>query len=122
MSEARIQYPREDSPIWEEMFYAVVDEAARHRGGMHWEPLEYLAGAEYPGPMASVREGATFKSLAYVGHRLGMNADERQRWYKIASRLPLSQAHVGIIIARLNERDTMLEELDALLTADAGLV
>jgi len=116
----RIDYPRRDSPVWEQTFYAVADEAIRHQGGPQFEPLQYLEGAQYPGDIASVREGATYKSLAYVAHRLGMNEDERQRWYRIAARVPLSQARVGIIIARLNERDDLFSDLDKLFMAESA--
>ena len=108
--EQRIDYP--GLHFQESLFDAVVREASQHRGGKQWEPLEYLAGAKYPGDCAAVRQGATYKSLAYVAHRLGMNSDERQRWYRIAQRFGFSQAHVGIIIARLNERDAIFSDLD----------
>lgn len=113
----KVQYPRDDSPLWENEFYAIADEGCRHRGGKQYEPLEYLAEAAYPGDNAAVREGASYKSLAYIAHRMGMSEYERKRWYTIAERLPLSQAHAAIIIARLNERDKLYADLDALTTA-----
>lgn len=111
----RTQYPNPFSTVWEDMFYQVATEASKHRGGKPFEPLEYLAGATYPGHTASVREGPTYKSLAYLAHRFSMNEDERKRWYNIASRLYLSQAHVSAIIARLDERDKMFEGLESML-------
>jgi hypothetical protein len=114
----RIAYPRDET--WEAVFYRTIELALdtlprvipdmRHV----WEPVELLEGATYPGDCAAVREGATYKSLAYVAHRLGLDDDERKSWYAIAERVGLSQAHVGCIIARLNERDELFADLDRL--------
>lgn len=116
----RINYPREE--VWEAVFYQTIELALDRPHLMliperrHiLEPLEYLEGAEYPGDCAAVREGATYKSLAYVAHRFGFDERDRQTWYSIAKRLCLSQAHVGCIIARLNERDELFTELDQLV-------
>ena len=115
MMKQRTQYPNPYSHVWEEMFYEVADEACRHRGKKMFEPLEYLAGATYPGHVASVREGPTYKSLAHVAHRLDMDDEERKGWYRVASRLYLSQAHVSAIISRLEERDIMFDGLEGML-------
>ncbi len=119
MMKQRTQYPNPFSSVWEEMFYEVADEASRHRGKKMFEPLEYLAGVTYPGHIASVREGPTYKSLAHVAHRFGMNDEERRGWYRVASRLYLSQAHISAIIARLDDRDRMLEGLEGMLRSAA---
>jgi hypothetical protein len=44
--------------------------------------------------------GATYKSLAALGHRVGLAAAGRQRLYEIAQEIPLSQRHVGHMFAR----------------------
>ena len=112
----KIVYPRDE--LWESVFYHTIDLALNSLGRVvpemrHvWEPVEYLRGATYPGNSAAVKEGATYKSLAYVAHRFGMSDDERRTWYSIATRLSLSQAHIGAIIARLNERDELYADLD----------
>ncbi len=117
---SRIDYPRVE--VWESVFYRTIELAFDSLGRVvpdrkHvWEPIELLVGAEYPGDCAAVKEGATYKSLAYILHRFGFGDEDRQTWYRIVQRLCLSQAHVGIIIARLNERDEMFAELDQLLT------
>ena len=80
-----------------------------------WEPIELLEGATYPGTCAADREGATYKSLAYIAHRLGMDDNDRKVWYGIAQRLCLSQAHIGCIIARLDERNELFADLDKLV-------
>jgi hypothetical protein len=49
-------------------------------------------------------QGATYKQLAAIGHRVGMDKVERTRWYRIAEGIPLSQRHAGHIIDRLQER------------------
>jgi len=50
------------------------------------------------------RQGATYKQLAAIGHRAGMDKAERVRWYRIAEGIPLSQRHAGHILGRLQER------------------
>jgi len=47
------------------------------------------------------RAGASFKQLAFVGHLIGLNATQRQRLYRIAESIPLSQRCAGHLIARL---------------------
>ena len=115
----RVAYPRVET--WEDVFnrttelaldsYERVIADKKHL----WEPVELLEGATYPGDCAAVREGATYKSLAYVAHRLGMEDEDRKAWYNIAQRLCLSQAHVGCIITRLDERDELFADLDKLV-------
>ena len=116
MSTERIPFPHlYYSHVWEKLFYEIAEDASRHRGGVHLAPLEYLVGAEYPGPTASVMQGPTYKSLAYVGHRFEMDAEERQRWYNVAARLSLSQAHIGCIIAALDQSERMMAGLEEML-------
>jgi hypothetical protein len=50
------------------------------------------------------RQGATYKTLAAIGHAAGMSKTERVRWYRVAERVPLSQRHAGHIMARLKSR------------------
>ena len=50
------------------------------------------------------RCGASFKSLAAIGHRVGMTKVERVQWYRIAEVIPLSQCHAGHILSRLKRR------------------
>lgn len=76
----------------------------------HAAPLEYLAGVELTkGP------NATWKQLAFIAHRMNMTKEERQKWYRTANSIPLTKEAAGIIIARLNERDAMFEELQIML-------
>jgi hypothetical protein len=47
------------------------------------------------------RRGASYKSLAAIGHRVGMDKAERVHWYRIAETVPLSQRHAGHILSKL---------------------
>lgn len=117
MSSERIEYPHPKSRYWEQEFYYVVEFALEVAGDIRGsEPLTYLEGAIYPGD-DSARQGATYKSLAYIAHRLGMSKEDRQNWYGVARGAALSQAHAGTIIARLNERDELYADLDKLAAA-----
>ncbi len=49
-------------------------------------------------------QGATYKQLAAIGHRVGMGKAERAAWYGIAESVPLSQRHAGHILNRVGER------------------
>jgi hypothetical protein len=72
------------------------------------EPYAYLlrqvAGC-YPvseGPLRTMQtQGATYKSLAAIGHKVGMTKAERVQWYSIAETVPLSQRHAGHILSKL---------------------
>jgi hypothetical protein len=50
------------------------------------------------------RRGASYKSLAAIGHQVGMTKAERVQWYSIAEAIPLSQRHAGHILSRLKRR------------------
>jgi hypothetical protein len=50
------------------------------------------------------RCGASYKSLAAIGHQVGMSEAERVQWYRIAEAIPLSQRHAGHILSRLKRR------------------
>ena len=47
------------------------------------------------------QQGASYKALALAAHRAGLTAAERRRWYRISESIPLSQRHVGHVLARL---------------------
>ena len=48
------------------------------------------------------RRGASYKSLAAIGHMVGMSKAERVQWYTIAEAVPLSQRHAGQILGKLH--------------------
>jgi len=50
------------------------------------------------------RRGASYKSLAAIGYRVGMSKSERVQWYRIAEAIPLSQRHAGHTLSRLKRR------------------
>jgi len=115
----RVNYPRHET--WEDVFDRTTELALDSYGRVIpekkslWEPIELLEGATFPGDCAAAREGATYKSLAYGAHRLSMDDEDRKAWYGISQRLCLSQAHIGCIIARINEREELFADLDRLV-------
>ena len=57
------------------------------------------------GPLGDQQRcGASYKSLAAIGHQVGMSKAERCQWYRIAEAIPLSQRHAGHILSRLKRR------------------
>ena len=50
------------------------------------------------------RCGATYKTLAAIGHMVSMSKVERIGWYRIAETVPLSQRHAGHILSRLKRQ------------------
>ncbi|MDQ4042524.1 MAG: hypothetical protein M3118_01730 [Actinomycetota bacterium] len=56
---------------------------------------------------ALVREqkrGASYKRLAAIGHRAGMDVRARSGWYRVAESIPLSDRHAGHILGSLKRR------------------
>ena len=75
------------------------------------EPYAYLLRQVadcYPaweGPLYDQQScGATYKTLAAIGHTVGMTKPERVQWYRIAEAVPLSQRHAGHILSRLKRQ------------------
>jgi hypothetical protein len=48
--------------------------------------------------------GASYRSLAAIGHQVGMSKGERVLWYRIAETIPLSQRHAGHILSRIKRQ------------------
>jgi len=74
-------------------------------GGIHGALLEMLEDCEAP-PLTTgawQQRGASYKSLAAIGYRVGMTKVERGRWYRIAEAVPLSQRHAGHILNELQK-------------------
>lgn len=47
------------------------------------------------------KQGATYRTLAAIGHAAGLDGAQRTRWYKLAETVPLSQRHAGHILTKL---------------------
>ena len=80
------------------------------------ELLELLADCWPTGDPAE-RVGATYKVLAFVGHRAGFDAAQRAALYAMAERYGLTQRHAAHIIARLDDATRMVRELEAMLSS-----
>jgi hypothetical protein len=48
-------------------------------------------------------QGATYKQLAAIAHRVGMSKAERVQWYRVCESIPLSQRHAGHILGKLQK-------------------
>jgi hypothetical protein len=48
-------------------------------------------------------QGASYRSLAAIGHKVGMDKQARSYWYRIAEAIPLSQRHAGHILSKLQD-------------------
>lgn len=77
--------------------------------------LALMAGAKYQGDKQS-REGASFKSLAYVAHLYGLSDEERRLWYQAGENIPLSQGHVSYLIKNVKDRNLMFSEVDEMVS------
>ena len=76
--------------------------------------LALMAGAEYKGERQS-KEGASYRSLAYVAHLYGLTDEERRLWYQAGKNVPFSQGHVAYLINNVQDRNRLLEEAESLL-------
>jgi hypothetical protein len=45
--------------------------------------------------------GASYKQLTLIAHKVRMTKDQRQQWYRLAERVPLSMRHASHIISRM---------------------
>ena len=105
--------PNEDPtrvPFDEDTYLEVLTDRAVTMAAAVAEPYGYLLRQVadcYPvsvGPFHDQqRRGASYKSLAAIGHRVGMTQAERVQWYSIAEALPLSQRHAGHILGKLQK-------------------
>jgi len=64
----------------------------------------YGVEGEPSGLYEQQRRGASYKSLAAIGHRVGMDKAERIQWYAICEAIPLSQRHASHMFAHVQER------------------
>jgi hypothetical protein len=59
---------------------------------------------EAAGPLyCQQHQGSSYRALAAIGHRVGMNKQARTYWYRIAEHIPLSQRHAGHILSKLQD-------------------
>jgi len=63
------------------------------------EELAEVAGIMY----RQQHQGASYRSLAAIGHKVGMDKQARSYWYRIAEAIPLSQRHAGHILSKLQD-------------------
>jgi hypothetical protein len=101
---ARVPYPPSETADFAALTaraVAMVEEI----GGIHGALLKMLADCEVPPSTTGAWEqrGASYKSLAAIGHRVGMTKPERVQWYSIAEAVPLSQRHAGHILSKLQK-------------------
>jgi hypothetical protein len=97
-------------PFDEDALLEVLTDRALRMAEAVAEPYVYLLRQLAdcrPHPWGSLhdqqRQGASYKSLAAIGHRVGMTKAERAQWYRIAEAVPLSQRHAGHILSKLQK-------------------
>jgi hypothetical protein len=98
-------------PFDEETFLEVLTDRAVTMAAAVAEPYGYLLRQVadcYPaseGPLYDKQHrGATYRTLANIGHTVGMTKEERIQWYRIAEVIPLSEHHSRHILSRLKRR------------------
>ena len=108
--EASTSNAAERVPFDEDAFLEVLTDRAVTMAAAVAEPYGYLLRQVvdcYPaaaGPLHHQQlRGASYRSLAAIGHRVGMTKDERIQWYSIAEAIPLSQRHAGHIFSKLEK-------------------
>jgi hypothetical protein len=91
--------------------FGILTDRALAMAGSVAEPYGFLLRQVadcYPvewGPLHDQQlRGATYKTLAAIGHTVGMSKAERVQWYRIAETISLSQRHAGHILSRLKRR------------------
>jgi hypothetical protein len=101
---ARVPYPLGETSDFAALTAKAVTMAGEV-GGIHGALLEILEDCEAPPRTTGAwqQRGASYKSLAAIGHKVGMTKAERSRWYRIAEAVPLSQRHAGHILNELKK-------------------
>jgi hypothetical protein len=102
---SRVPYPPGETSDFAALTAKAVVMVAEQVGGIHGFLLEILADCEAP-PLTTgawEQRGVSYKSLAAIGHKVGMTKVERGRWYRIAEAVPLSQRHAGHILNELKK-------------------
>jgi len=100
---SRVPYPPGETSDFAALTAKAVVMVAEQVGGIHGFLLEMLADCEAP-PLTTgawEQRGASYKSLAAIGHKVDMTKAERVRWYRIAEAVPLSQRHARHILSKL---------------------
>jgi hypothetical protein len=97
-------------PFDEDAYLEVLTDRAVRMAEAVAEPYGYLLRQLadcYPAAAGPLRDqqcrGASYRSLAAIGHRVGMAKEERVQWYSIAEAIPLSQRHAGHILSKLQK-------------------
>jgi hypothetical protein len=101
---SRVPYPPGETSDFAALTAKAVTMAEKV-GGIHGTLLEMLEDCEAP-PLTTgawEQRGASYKSLAAIGHTVGMTKAERVQWYRIAEAIPLSQRHAGHILNELQK-------------------
>lgn len=112
-SNQRIPYPTEGDP--EANFEEATRRAlqlAEKLSEVHASPLKRLSdlGVRRYGSQES--QGATYRQLGFIAHRVGMDSEQRSEWYRVAREVPLSGRHASHIAARLTDDEAdEVEEL-----------
>jgi hypothetical protein len=98
-------------PFDEDAYFEFISDRAGSMADAVAEPYGFLLRAAADcqsvedGPLYDQQyRGASYKSLAAIGHQVGMSKDERVQWYRIAEAIPLSQRHAGHILSRLKRQ------------------
>lgn len=60
----------------------------------------------------TVATRASYKQLAYIGHLIGMDSEERSRWYEVARYVPLSRSHAAHVIEELEAGKQLVGEIE----------
>ncbi len=119
-----ISYPDEgffvrEAELYSEAFEHATKRALRLADELD-EPysslLRLLGDCRSAGGVSSdERTGASYRQLAYISYRAGMGKEQRQAFYEIARHVPLAGRHAGHLIARMNDIERGLDEMQEYL-------
>jgi hypothetical protein len=97
-------------PFDEDAYLEVLTDRAIKMAEAVAEPYGYLLRKLadcHPAEVGPLRDqqrrGVSYRSLAAIGHQVGMSKEERVHWYRIAEAVPLSQRHAGHILSKLQK-------------------
>lgn len=105
MSADRVPFPPEK--VWvmtfAEQTAAIIERSANPPAGKYTPACKVLMLLDDCQQLdwKEEHQGATYKTLAYIAHLVGMSPDERRAWYEVCRWSGLTQRHAGHIVGRL---------------------
>lgn len=106
-SNKRIPYPTEGDAS--ENFEQATNKAlemSKELSEIHASVLRRLSDLKPNLYGGQEKEGASYRQLGFIAHRVGMDSEQRSEWYRIAKEIPLSTRHASHIAGKITDDES----------------